>query len=92
MNALTFMILIAVIILIVRAQNKKNKENTVKDVVTDNDYFPKSKTTSLKLPEYNIGLEYLDLVNNKRKEHLFYGNTNRVPYDKRNEVVSFFEQ
>lgn len=92
MNALIFMILIAVIILIVKSQNKKKKENTVKDVVTDDVYFTKSKATSLKLPGYNMGLEYLDLVKNKREEHLFYGNTERVPIDKRNEVVKFYEQ
>ena len=89
MNALTFMILIILIILFIRAHNKKKKKVTT---IKDADFFEKSKTTLLRLPQYNMGLEYLDLVNNKRKEHLFYGNTNRVPYDKRNEVVSFFEQ
>jgi len=92
MNAITFMILIILIILVVRAQNKKKKEKTLKDDVRTDDYFAKSNATSLKLPEYNMGLEYLDLVKNKRKEHLFYGNTERVPINKRDEVKKFYEQ
>lgn len=44
------------------------------------------------LPEYNMYFEFLELVKNKREEHLFYGNTDRVPKDKRDIIKSFYEQ
>ena len=43
------------------------------------------------LPKYNIGFEYLDMVKNKREDHLFYGNSSIVPSEKRVEVLIFFE-
>lgn len=47
---------------------------------------------SVKIPKYNMGLEYLNMVRNKREEHLFYGNTSLVPEEKRSEVLKFYEQ
>ena len=46
----------------------------------------------LELPKYYMGMEYLDLVKNKREEHLFYGNTELVPIHKSDEATKFYEQ
>lgn len=47
---------------------------------------------SSNIPEYNMGLEYLDLLKNKQEDHLFYGNTSIVPAEKRVKILIFFER
>lgn len=49
-------------------------------------------TELLEMPEYNMNLEFLDMVKGKRITQMFFGNTSLVPDHKRNELQLFFEQ
>lgn len=50
------------------------------------------KVATIKLPDYDINFEYLDMVKNKYVGHLFYGNTSIVPMNKRNDMKLFYDQ
>lgn len=59
---------------------------------TDDEYFKKPKEISLKLPEGNMELEYLDLIKNREVGDLFGGNASNIPEEKRAEVKKLYAQ
>lgn len=46
----------------------------------------------VEVPQYNMNLEYLDMVKGKRIEHMFFGSTSLVPKEKRDDIISFFDK